>query len=159
MPWHNVSLDDELKKTLANLKKSAQKGNKIAKQAIGPKLWAINAAVFFRGVRGNRVVMFGKKRPHLFINPQAAYFPFQIDAGGLAHFFADSFAQSFNVFGSGVSGVDKKIAMLVRNLGATDLQIGAAGFFDQLPGAQTFGIFESGAGGFLPARLMFAAIA
>lgn len=33
MPWHNVSLDDELKKTLANLKKSAQKGNKIAKQA------------------------------------------------------------------------------------------------------------------------------
>ena len=33
MFWHNISLDDELKKTLANLKKSAQKGNKIAKQA------------------------------------------------------------------------------------------------------------------------------
>lgn len=30
---NNISLDDELKKTLANLKKSAQKGNKIAEQA------------------------------------------------------------------------------------------------------------------------------
>lgn len=68
------------------------------------------------------------------------------------------FSECFNIAGGSVAGINQKVAVDVGDFGAADPQIGTAGFFNEFPSFETFGVFESGTAGAGVAGLAFQTI-
>src|SRR5580692_3591104 len=66
---------------------------------------------------------------------------------------ANGFAEGLDIMPGRVTGVDQKIAVHFRYLGAPDAQAPAAGGVDQLPGAVTGWILEGRSAGLFADRL------
>ena len=97
-------------------------------------------------------------QPYLFLNSETFNFPFQGDGSRLFNPLNDCFSECFNIAGGSVAGINQKVAVDVGDFGAADPQIGTAGFFNEFPSFETFGVFESGTAGAGVAGLAFQTI-
>ena len=85
--------------------------------------------------------------------PDPADLPFEHDAAAIIHKAAHLFAQSLEIGGGGVAGVDQEIGVLFRNHSAAAGEAAAAGLVDQPPCLVTRRVGEGGPAGARANRL------